>query len=158
MQEERPDCLLGEITGTAFHKKRSQTQTHLTVLRHSTHCVYCSRLKGGGQAGWIKDIAAAWTSLGVNILTWEGSISWLEQCLEVEIGWQPKVGPPLLVQLFCLTQGRQARTFNSHTKHTHPLTFSFKPNTQTPARKGMLDLSWPEKHAFLMAPLPLLRS
>ena len=65
---------------------------------------------------------------------------------------------PLLVQLFCLTQGRQARTFNSHTKHTHPLTFSFKPNTQTPARKGMLGLSWPEKHAFLMAPLPLLRS
>ena len=49
---------------------------------------------------------------------------------------------PLLVQLFCLTHGRQARTFNSQEKHTHPHFFICTKHEHTcPERYASLRLT-----------------
>ena len=127
--------------GRSPGKERSQTQTLLLVLSHITHCVCCS---------------SRWKP------TWRehSHMRMKHKLAEAVFRSRDRLAhgaSPLLVQLFCPTHGRQARTFNSQEKHTHP-TFSFAPNTNTPARKGMLDSSWPEKLAFLMAPVSLLRS
>ena len=130
---------------TAFYRwdhlkgERSQTQTHLLVLPQCTNCVWSAILREG-RAG---------LKLESNIFcssrpTWWASVLLFHENEAAFRGKdRPALGaPPLLVQLFCLTHGGQARTFNSHTKHTHNRLFHSHP-------AGKVCLTWADPRNML---------